>query len=71
MKNIIISQLIKEYGGQAKLASLLGVTQGAVSGWHNQYSKISELNALKIEKLTNGKYKAVDLCPSLKGLSDD
>ena len=36
--------------------------------WVSGKAKMSAKMALKAEKATNGKFKAVDLCPDLKGL---
>lgn len=64
-KNSIIADVIAEFGGQVKLAKEVGVEQGTVTGWLNNKHGMRETNALKIEKLTNGKFRAVDLCPRL------
>ncbi|MFA9487097.1 MULTISPECIES: transcriptional regulator [unclassified Moraxella] len=60
-----IDALIQHYGSQELLAKALGVTQGAISQWKTGKTTISPTNALKIEKITDGKFKAVDLCPQL------
>lgn len=64
-----IKRLIDFFGGQTETAKAMGVKQPAVSGWLNGSSKISEFNAMKAEKLTNGEIKAVDLCPKLADLT--
>ena len=61
----IIEQLIKHFGGQVKTASSLGVKQPTVSGWLRCDHGMSAVTALKAEKLTNGEFKAVELCPKL------
>ena len=63
-----IDQLIQHFGNQNTLAQKLGLSQGAVSQWRTDKSKISPENALKIEKITDGKFRAVDLCPRLAEL---
>lgn len=68
VKNPIIISVIDHFGGQAKMADLIGIKQGGISNWLNNKNGISERNALKIEKLTNGKFRAVDLCPRLAEL---
>lgn len=70
VKNPIIASVIDHFGGQAKMADLIGIGQGGISNWLNNKNGINERNALKIEKLTNGKFKAVDLCPRLKEIDD-
>ncbi|TWV81530.1 Cro/CI family transcriptional regulator [Moraxella sp. VT-16-12] len=66
LKSKIIEDLIEHFGGtQENLATALKISQGTVTGWLNMKHGVSELNAQKIEKLTNGKFKAIDLCPRL------
>ena len=60
--------LVAYFGGQENTAKALAVKQPAVSGWVRGTKKMSELAALRAEKATNGEFKAVDLCPSLKDL---
>lgn len=67
----IVTKLIEHFGGtQEKLASALNVKQGTVTGWLNKKHGIGESNALKIEKLTQGKFKAIELCPRLAELEN-
>lgn len=65
MKSLIIEKLIMEFGGQTKLAKKIGVKQGTITGWLHGKHGVNEINAIKIEQITNGKFKAVDLCPRL------
>lgn len=65
-KDETIAKVIDFFGSQAKLAKAIGVEQGTVTGWLNRKHGINAINALKIEKATNGKFKAVDLCPKLR-----
>lgn len=67
-KSQLIQNLIAEFGNQTKLAKAVGVEQGTVTGWLYQKHGVNELNALKIEKITEGKFRAVDLCPRLAEL---
>lgn len=64
MKKILL-ELIAEYGSQEKLARAIGVKQGTITGWIHGKHGINELNALRIEKMTNGRVRAIDLCPRL------
>lgn len=64
MKKVLL-ELIAEYGSQEKLARAIGVKQGTITGWIHGKHGINELNASRIEKITNGKVKAIDLCPRL------
>lgn len=54
--------LLSEYGfNKSELARALGVSPQAVAlAYDNGY--FSDSLALKIEMMTNGKYKAVELC---------
>lgn len=67
-KSALIEKLIAEFGSQTKLAKAVGVEQGTVTGWLYQKHGVNELNALKIEKITNGRFRAVELCPRLAEL---
>lgn len=51
--------ILKHFGGAAKLASMLGVSTPAVSQW--RHNGISAACAIEIERLSNGKFKAVDI----------
>lgn len=64
----IYSELVSFLGGQVATAKALGVSQSNISGYINGRWNMSEMVALKAEKATNGKFKAVDLCPSLQNL---
>lgn len=63
-------KLVKFFGTQDMTASQLGVKQPSVQAWISGRSKMSVLSAQKAEKLTNGQFRAVDLCPKLKELED-
>lgn len=66
----VIKRLIAHFGTQVKFSEALGVKQGTVHGWLHSKHGISEVNALKIEKLTHGKFKAYELCPKLAEFAD-
>lgn len=53
-------QVIEHFGNQSKLALALGVTRQAVALWKIEGS-IPPGNAVQIERLTEGKFKAIDL----------
>lgn len=59
-------KLVVYFGGQENTAKALHVKQPAVSGWVRGSKNMSELVAIRAEKATNGAFKAIDLCPSLK-----
>ncbi|MBI1452845.1 hypothetical protein D7V64_17105 [Acinetobacter cumulans] len=67
-KNLVplYQSLVAHFGSQEATATALHVKQPAVSGWVCGLKKMSELVAMRAEKATGGKFKASDLCPSLK-----
>ena len=60
-----IKKIIAHFGGQSKAAKALGVSQPTVHGWLMGRHGISPLLALRIERLTGGRFPAVGLCPAL------
>lgn len=59
-------ELVIHFGSQQKTADALHVSQAAVSYWVSGVKKMTISPALTAEKATNGKFKAVELCPALK-----
>jgi len=55
-----VEKVVKHFGTQVKTAEALGITQCAVSQWVVQ-GFVPAGSAVKIEKLTRGKFKAVNL----------
>jgi len=55
-----MEKLIEHYGSQYKLAKKLKVSRAYVCQWFSA-GKVPALMAVKIEKDTDGKFKAVDL----------
>ncbi len=49
------------FGSQVKLANALGITKSSVSQWGEE---VPELRAFQIERLTEGKLKAMPLSES-------
>ncbi len=64
----IFKQLVSHFGTQEKTAKALGVDQGTVSGWVRGKHGVSPVTALRIEALTEGQFRAKDLCPALADL---
>ena len=61
-----IKRLVAYFGGTETLtADAVGVRQPTVNAWLNGRHGISAITALKIERMTGGKFKASDLCPQL------
>lgn len=62
----MLDEIFKHFGGQMVLAETLGVDKSAVTQWKKD--GVPAFRAVQIEKLTNGKFKAVDILKSkLKG----
>ncbi|WP_411572245.1 YdaS family helix-turn-helix protein [Vreelandella titanicae] len=57
--------LVGFFGTQIKTAELLKVDQATVSGWVRGKHGMSPAVALRAEKLTNGRFTAAQLCPSV------
>ena len=55
----MIEEILDHFGGVAKLARKLGVRSPAVSQWRT--NGIPADRAIEIERLTDGKFKAVDI----------
>lgn len=57
-----IEKLVEFFGGQAKTAAALGVTQATVSYWFNGIHSMGASKAFRAEELTGGKITAKELC---------
>ncbi|WP_122575232.1 transcriptional regulator [Pseudomonas viridiflava] len=57
-----IEKLVEFFGGQAKTAAALGVSQAAVSYWFNGTHAMGANKAFLAEELTNGQITARQLC---------
>ncbi|MBC7752473.1 MAG: helix-turn-helix domain-containing protein [Candidatus Saccharibacteria bacterium] len=64
----IYQSISDHFGSQEKFADAIGASQTSVSFWVNGKFDMSMDYALATQKATNGKFKAVDLCPALKKL---
>ena len=62
----IYQNLVDHFGGQVAAANALKVSQSNISGYTAGRWNMSEKVAIRAEKATDGKFKAVDLCPTLK-----
>ena len=62
----IYQNLSRDLGGQVSAAKALGISQPTMSGYINGRWQMSERVARRGERATDGKYKAVDLCPPLR-----
>ena len=61
----IYQKLVEHFGTQQKVAEALRLDQGTVSGWVRGKHGMSAVSALKAEAITEGRFKAVELCPDL------
>lgn len=62
----LYSELVGHFGSQELAAKALKVSQSNISGYIKGRWNMSEIVALRAERATNGAFKAIDLCPSLK-----
>ncbi|WP_151825202.1 MULTISPECIES: hypothetical protein [Acinetobacter] len=62
----LYKDLVEHFGGQIPTAKALHVSQANISGYVSGRWNMSELVAIRAEKATDGKFKAIELCPSLK-----
>ena len=62
----IYQELVDHFGGQQQTAKGLKVAQPSVSAWVTGRAQMSAKVALRAERVTNGLFKAEDLCPQLK-----
>ena len=60
MNSLVFVQMVAHFGCQSDLARQLGVTRSAVSQWRRR-KRIPPAHAVKIEMLSDGEFKAVDL----------
>lgn len=65
--NELFANLVKHFGTQDEAARRLGVDQTTVSGWVRGKHGMSPAVALRAERLTNGRFMAAELCPSVFG----
>lgn len=61
-----IQRLVDHFGGQAKTAKALGVSQAAVSYWLAGVHSISAEYAFKAEEVSGGIVTAKELCARKK-----
>lgn len=61
----IYTEVIDYFDGQANTAAKLQVSQPTVSGWFNGKHGMSAKTALRVERLSFGKFKACDLSDDL------
>ncbi|NHC02359.1 helix-turn-helix domain-containing protein [Acinetobacter sp. 187] len=58
-------KVVRHFGSQQKTADALGITQPSVNAWLVGKSQMSPIAAFKVERITNGRFKADELCPKL------
>tara|TARA_S200002703_G_C3785706_1_gene242226 strand:+ start:1018 stop:1200 length:183 start_codon:yes stop_codon:yes gene_type:complete len=55
-----LQKLFDWFGGKKRTADALGIDPAAISQWI-KWGYVPPANALKIERITNGEFKAIDL----------
>lgn len=66
----IYQRLVEHFGGQVNTAKALKVKQPAVSYWVHGTKNMSECVAMRAQIITSGKFKATELCPSLRNFKE-
>ncbi len=66
----IYQSMVDYFGTQEQTANAIGIKQPSVNALVNGRAKMSPKVAIRAEKATKGKFKAVDLCPSLKEFAE-
>lgn len=61
MKKEYFEKVINYFGSQKELAEQLGVKKQVISMWYNEKQLMPLVYALKIEKLTEGRFKYTKL----------
>lgn len=61
---VLFDEIIKHFGSQVELARTLGIARANVSIWRRQ--GVPSCHAITIERLTDGKFKAVDMSEHMK-----
>lgn len=56
----MFEQVVQHFGNKARLAEAIGVTRQAVNSWKND-GFIPAGSAVEIERITDGKFRAIDL----------
>ncbi len=64
--NAIYRQLVEHFGTQELTAKALGVHQTTVSDWVRGKCGMGPIPAMTAEQVTDGAFRAVELCPALK-----
>ncbi|MEO4108231.1 YdaS family helix-turn-helix protein [Acinetobacter pittii] len=62
----IYEKLVEFLGGQTKAAEVLLIKQPSVNAWLKGKNLMSEVVAMRAQRVTKGRFKAKELCPALK-----
>lgn len=71
MEQALYKELVAHFGNQHKTAEALGCSQPAVFKWISGKSYMGAAIAVKAELKTEGKFRAVELCPALANLGNE
>jgi DNA-binding transcriptional regulator YdaS (Cro superfamily) len=66
-KAMVIERVIKHFGSKAKLARALGIQRSNITLWLSGAKNIPPKQAIEIEKITDGQFKAVDILGDADG----
>jgi len=62
-----IKRVIKHFGSKAKLARALGIQRSNITLWLSGAKNIPPKQAINIERITDGEFKAVDILGEADG----
>ena len=62
---MILNEIVEHFGSQSELARALGIDRANVSMWIANHA-VPSIHAINIERLTKGKFKAVDIVMQLE-----
>lgn len=62
-----IERVIKHFGSKAKLARALGIQRSNITLWLSGAKNIPPKQAINIERITSGEFKAVDILGEADG----
>lgn len=62
----LYEKLVEFLGGQTETAKVLLIKQPSVNAWLKGKNLMSEVVAMRAQRVTKGRFKAKELCPSLE-----
>ena len=66
----VYQELVNHFGTQEQAANAIGIKQPSINALVSGKVKMTADVAMRAEEATNGKFKAIDLCPTLKKFAE-